>query len=188
MVYTVNEGRFGVKAEAVRIMQTIISVMLKESGRSWIGAGAAGGAELAAAAEPFRLRVALPVALGKALDLSASESALLGARAVSYDESLSTHTRWLRWSIELPCGGFDRLGLGAPEGQSRIARAFSEALGAALFAEFEVEGLDENKINGDWVSVSRDTSGLERLYALLEAKALGAVAQAREPSRGLGRL
>ena len=103
-------------------MQTIVSVMLKESGRFWIAAGAAGGSELPECSEPFRLRVALPVALGHVLGLSPSGSAALAGSSTSKEESVGASLRWLRCVVDLPPGGFDGLGLQRREGQSSTAR------------------------------------------------------------------
>jgi hypothetical protein len=161
----------------------VVSVMLKEGSRFWISAGAAGGEELPAPSEPFKLRVALAVALGKALGLGAREAAALGGLAQSQQEKISG-LRWLRWSVELPEGSFDKLALQSPEGQSAMAQRFEQAVGVPLFSRFELDGLRGRGPGGDWASATREPADLMALFAALESKAIGRVAPAQ--SKGLG--
>lgn len=167
--------------------QRLVSVMLREGAGVWIAAGAAGGAELPIAAEPFKLRVALPVALGRALGLPAREAADLGAQAESHQEGV-LGLRWLRWSVELPAGSFAALALGEEKGQAAMARAFESAVGVPLFARFEVPGLGGRDAKGDWASASRDPGDLLALFASLEAKAIGRLAPARGKGPGASRI
>lgn len=168
---------------AVRIkelaMQSIVSVMLRESGRFWITAGAAGGGELPECAEPFLLRVALPVALGKSLGMDPMGCAKLGGKAHSQEESIDDCIRWLRWSVDLPSGSFDALGLGSKEGQREAARIISAPFGVGLHPDFEIPGIRDIKSpGGDWASASREPEDMYRLYAVLEAKAIAELSSA----------
>lgn len=170
-------------------MQSIVSVMLRESGRFWIAAGAAGGQELPECAEPFLLRVALPVALGKRLGMDPMGCARLAAKAHSQEESIDDCIRWLRWSVELPKGSFEALGLATQEGQQEAARIISEPFGVGLHPDFAIPGMRQIKSpGGDWASASREPEDMYRLYALLEAKAIAELSSssnltAQRPSR-----
>lgn len=165
----------------------VVSVMLREGKRFWIAAGAAGGSELPCSAEPYKLRVGLPVALAKALAWTPERAAELAADASSQMEEASG-LRWLRWSSELPAGSFEALGLGSEPGQAALARRFEAAVGVPVFARFEVDALRGSGPGGDWASAARDPGDLVRLFSALEAKAIERVAPARGAGKGPSRI
>lgn len=167
--------------------QLLVSVMLKEGGRLWISAGAAGGSELPLRAEPYKLRVELPVALAKAMRLSARGAAELSASSESHQENFEW-LRWLRWTVEVPGGTFDALGLGLPEGEAALARALEAAMGVPMFARFEVEALKGRGAGGDWASASREPGDLMRLFSALEAKALERISSSKSTGKGPQRI
>lgn len=170
-------------------IQSIVSVMLRQTGRSWICAGAAGGSELPECAQAFRLGVAVPVALGRALGMEPSEAAQLGAMCQTHAEEFDGWLRWVRVVVDLPSGGMDALQIHSQEGQAAMARAFESAVGVPLFAEFEARsilGTKPKAPGGDWVSSSRDPSDLIALFAALEAKALEQIALKAKSKAGLG--
>lgn len=111
----------------------VVSALLVGPGVFWLAAGAAGGSELPAAAEPFKMSVALPVALGMALGWGPSHTARLSASAEGFDDEAGR--------------------LAALESQSLLARILGDAIGAPLFACFEIWP-------GDWASTARDPADL----------------------------
>lgn len=172
-----------------KAIQSIVSVMLRQSGRSWICAGAAGGGELPECAQAFRLGVAVPVALGQALGMEPSQAAQLGSMCQTHSEDFDGWLRWVRVVVDLPAGGMDALGLHTAEGQACMARAFESAVGVPMFAEFEARSILGSKPKapgGDWASSSRDPSDLVALFAALEAKALEQISSASKSKAGMG--
>lgn len=166
----------------------VVSAMLREGSRFWIAAGAAGGSELPSSAEPYAMRVALPVALARAIGLSSREAAELAGRSEGFEQDLGD-LRWLRWSVEVDSGTFAALGFPGRDAQRDLARSLGQAVNCPLFARHELPDLQDGP-GGDWAGGAPATIGKAgwRLFAVLEAKAIAETAARAPRGPGPGRI